>query len=434
LKLALISPKDTTFTANPEFASIFSNSVNLSRWKNVFTGFSPGLLVVAGLTPASWDIDLIDENIEDLDFTKNYDLIGVTAFTQQADRAYEIAREFKTRNITTVIGGIHASVLPDEAKKHFDTVVVGEAEPLWSTVLEDFSRNCLKPFYRSNEQVDLSVSPFPRYDLLAENDYETLWIQTTRGCPHDCEFCAATNIFGKKFRHKSIKQILDEINFVKKNFKHVRIAFADDNLFADRPFARRLLAELTPQNIRYHAQSDISIADDEQLLDLIAKSGCAFLLIGFESVIEESLKGIDRADWKFTHAKNYSAAIRKIQSRGIGVQGAFIVGLDNDTKEVFTKLTDFAVENNLFETQVTICTPLPGTRLRSRLEQEGRLLPTPWSRHNFTQVNFLPKNMTTQELEEGFLNIYKSIDSRNGYYRKMEYFKKIKRELYKKAP
>lgn len=374
LRLALISPKGTTFGKNPEFQELISNSVNLSKWKNIFTGFSPGLLVVASLTPNSWEIELIDENMEPLDFSKAYDLVGITAMTQQANRAYEIAGIFKERGIKTVIGGIHATVMPQEVKEHADSVVIGEAENLWPQVIGDFSQNNLQPFYCAKAETDLSKSPFPRYDLLKDKFYNTIWIQTTRGCPHDCEFCAATRIFGRKYRRKTIRQVIDEIRYVRDNYKKSRIAFADDNLFVDRRFSKLFLNEIIPLKIRYHAQSDVSIADDDELLELLVKSGCSFLLIGFESVSEDSLRGVDRSDWKLNRVKTYSTSIKKIQSKGIGILGAFIVGLDNDDKTIFSQLIDFVVKHNLFETQVTISTPLPGTRLRDRLEREGRLL------------------------------------------------------------
>jgi radical SAM superfamily enzyme YgiQ (UPF0313 family) len=429
LKLALISPKGTTFGKNPEFQKLISGSTNLSKWRNIFTGFAPGLLVIASLTPDSWDIELIDENIEPIDFKKKYDLVGVTAMTQQATRAYEIADLYRQKGIKTIFGGIHATVLPDEAKKHFDSVVVGEAENIWPQILEHFSQNALKPVYASPKEVDLSKAPLPRYELLRDKFYNTIWIQTTRGCPHDCEFCAATKVFGPKYRRKGIHQVINEIKYVRDSFPKSRIAFADDNLLADKKLSKQLLKEIIPLKIRYHAQSDISVADDDELLELLVQSGCSFLLVGFESISEASLQGIDKSNWKSKHVKSYASSIRKIQSLGIGILGAFIVGLDNDDVSVFPRLADFVVENNLFETQVTISTPLPGTRLRERLVREGRLLSAGWDNYTFADVNFIPKKMSINKLENGFVQVYKSVDERLGYFAKFEYFRKIQKEL-----
>ena len=387
------------------------------------------MLVVAALTPDTFEIELLDENIEPIDFEKGYDLIGITAMTQQAKRAFEISDAFRKKGATTIIGGIHATVLPEEAKQYADSVVVGEAEDTWPQVISDFLKKKMKPFYESKTEIDLSTTPFPRYDLLKEKHYNTIWIQTTRGCPHDCEFCAATRVFGKKYRHKSIKQVVEEVCYVKEHFKNSRIAFSDDNLFVDRSFSKLLLREITPLNIRFHAQSDISIAEDDELLRMLVKSGCSFVLVGFESISEDSLKGMDRANWKYRHLSKYSEHIKKIQSMGIGILGAFIVGLDNDDASIFPRLVDFVVDHNLFETQVTISTPLPGTRLRERLDREGRLLQTDWDNYTFSEVNFIPKKMSVEELEAGFVQTYRSIDEKMGYLKKFEYFKNIQRDL-----
>ena len=195
MKVALISPK-SSFSNIPKIQTEFHKfSKQFAGYRYIFSGFGLSLLTVAALMPKSFDITLIDESFDKIDFNEDYDLVGITAFTQQANRAYRIARKFKNRGVKVIIGGIHATVLPGEAKQYSDSVIVGEAEPVFSGLIKDFLRNELKPFYKSNKQFDLTKSPLPRYDLLKPDRYKVMWVQTTRGCPFDCEFCAASKVW-----------------------------------------------------------------------------------------------------------------------------------------------------------------------------------------------------------------------------------------------
>jgi radical SAM superfamily enzyme YgiQ (UPF0313 family) len=431
MKIGLISPKGADFCNNARFQDLILKSVNLNNWHKIFTGISPGLLVLAALTPSSHTIKIVDDNIEEIDFLENFDLVAISAMTQQATRAYQIADKFRDRKIKVAIGGIHATVLPDEAKLHSDAVVIGEAEYIWHHLLDDCIANNLQPFYKAIKQVNLEDSPIPRYDLVNSKNYQLFWIQTTRGCPHDCEFCAATKIFGSKYRHKSIQQVVSEINSIIKQLGKVNFAFSDDNLFVNNKYSKELLEALIPLKIRYHAQSDISIAEKNELLSLLSKSGCAFLLIGLESASSDSLMNIDKNRWKYRQFEKYTQSINKIQSYGIGVQGALIIGHDADDSSIFKKTIDFVIENKLFEAQITISTPLPGTRLRERLIKENRLLPNQWDNYTFGNVNYIPKNMSIEQLENGFFEIYQTLDNKWGYLEKMDYFKKIHKALLK---
>jgi len=305
MKIVLISPRSDFLSKNPEFNNFWNNSKYTAIYRERWSGISPGLLVIAALTPSSYDIEIIDENIESLDLTKKYDLVGITAMTHQSIRAYQIADHFKKNNVKVIIGGIHATVLPDEAKKHADSVVVGEAEYLWPELLSDLNHKTLKPFYRSNKIVDLKDTPIPRYDLIKSKNYKSIWIQTSRGCPHDCEFCAATNVYGKQCRYKSVDQILKEIEFVSSNYKNVTIAFSDDNFLANKKRAKVLFKRLSLLNIRWVAETDISIAEDSQFLHQLRSSGCIMLFVGLESLSEEGLKNIDKQNWKYKKLKFY---------------------------------------------------------------------------------------------------------------------------------
>ncbi len=320
-------------------------------------------------------------------------------------------------------------MLPEEAKLHANSVVVGEAEYLWQSLLTDVENHCLKPFYHSERKVSLADSPIPRFDLCKSGNYNMVWMQMSRGCPHDCEYCTASKIFGKRFRNKDLSQVINEIQLVKNLFPESRIAFADDNILVNKRLLQPLLAELSQLDIRWHAQTDISIGKDGKLLELFRKSGCTFLFIGLESLSVEGLSSIDESGWKANQLKNYSRYIQNIQSLGIGVMGAFMIGLDSDDLSSLKRIEDFIIENNLYAASITILTPLPGTRLRRRLEAEGRILSSKWGDYTGYNVNHLPKGMTVQELETGFVDTYERIYSKDFYVKKMMYFKQIQKQL-----
>jgi len=433
MKIALVSPRGALLGRNAEFNDFFRQSPEMEFYRQYWSGLGSGLLVVGALTPKDVEIKLIDENIEDINFNRDYDLVAITAMTQQATRAYEIARRFREKNTKVVLGGIHTAVLPDEARLYADSVVVGEAENLWQILLNDFRHNRLSPIYISQREVDLKESPIPKYELLEEKPYKIVWIQATRGCPHDCSFCCASRIYGSKYRHKSINQVIEEIKKIRSIKKHVVIGFADDNLLCDENYSRHLLEKVVDLRIRWIGQSDISIAHDNSLLKLIKKSGCVALFIGFESIIEDNLKGIDSSNWKLKHFKDYVASIRKIQGNGIGIIGTFIVGFDDDDTSVFDRLANFIIDNRLAGAQIAALTPFPHTRLREALFKEGRVLDTPWDNYTFYDVNIKPKKMSSQELKEGILYTFKKVYSSVVAAEKSEYFKNVFFELRKKG-
>ncbi|UCB57650.1 MAG: B12-binding domain-containing radical SAM protein [Candidatus Omnitrophota bacterium] len=430
MKIALISPKGTFLSADPKFKDFLNDSEQFVNYRYYWSGFNSGLLIIAALTPNSFDIKFIDENFENIDFNKNYNLVAISAITQQATRAYQIADEFRKRGVKVVIGGIHATVLPEEAKQHADSVIVGEGEETWPRFIEDFLNNNLQPFYRSTNPVDLTKSPIPRYDIVKPGNYKMAWIQASRGCPRDCEFCAASNVYGFKYRHKTIDQVIKEVSYIKNIFKRsIQIGFADDNMFTNQRYSMALVKRLLPLNVRWFAQTDVSIADNESFLELLRQSGCTLLFIGFETLSGKTLKSLDRTNWKIKQIEKYPNIIKTIQSYGIGVMGAFIIGFDNDDTSVFKKLADFIINNHLYAAQVTILTPLPGTRLRRRLEEEKRILSYNWSDYSMCNITFSPKRMSAQELQDGFLEIYQQIYSKEVYFKKAEHFKEIYADL-----
>jgi radical SAM superfamily enzyme YgiQ (UPF0313 family) len=432
MKIALISPRVGFTTRIKELEDLWFNSKEASPYRYYWTGVSSGLLTVAALTPADIDVDFVDENMEEIDFDAGYDLAGISAMTQQSTRAYQIADEFRKRNVTVIMGGIHATVLPEEVKLHVDSVVSGEVELLWADILKDFKSNRLKPFYKADSLFDLTKAPVPRFDLLKKGRYPIIWMETSRGCPHDCEYCASTRIFGNKYRNKSHEQVIRDIQFIKSHHSDTRIAFSDDNFLVNKRLAKDLLPRIADMDIRWHALCDISVGKDKKLLELLYKSGCTYLFIGLESVSTESLNSIEKSNWKSKQFVNYSENIKAIQSAGLGVMGSFIVGLDQDFPDVFDKMANFIIANNLYAASITILTPFPGTRLRTRMQEEGRLFDHDWAYYTGYNVNYMPRNVSVEQIETGLVNLYRSVYAKEVYKKKMVYFKKIQKELIKK--
>lgn len=433
--ICLISPQRAPWSKTPKIRNVLEGS---NRFLKAWHSPNLSILTIAGLTPPDIKITYIDEDFEKIDYNINYDLVGISAMTQQIMRGYEIATEFKKRNIYVVLGGIHASVLPEEALNYVDTVIVGEAENLWPQFINDFKKNKQNKIYKEYSVVDLTKSPMPRYDILKEKNYfkdpryfyNMVPIQVTRGCPHACEFCLVTKIYGSKFRKKTIDQLKVEINEIKNYFSGKILMFADDNLFLDRKFSKELLKQLKELKVRWVAQSDIAIGEDNELLSLIYESGGLFLLIGFESINPENLKGMNKNSWKYRQLKNYSKYIENIQKHGIIVFGAFIFGLDNDDTNVFGNIVKFMDSHNITG-QLTIATPLPGSIMIERLREENRLLKKEpfWNDCTFFDVLYKPKKMSVAELEEGFIWAYKQVFNEVNFTNRAKYLKTIYKKL-----
>jgi radical SAM superfamily enzyme YgiQ (UPF0313 family) len=431
MKLGLINPKGTFFFEDEVFLDFWSDSYRVDYYKKAWSGISTGLLLVASLTPGSVEIKIIDENFDTVDYDEPFDIVGITAMTQQATRAYRIAGQFRRRSVPVVMGGIHATMLPHEAKLHSDHVIVGEAEALWPRFISDFLKGDAEPFYRkkNGKPVDIRQTPIPRYDLLDSKNYNTIWPQTTRGCPYNCNFCVASSIYGRSYRHKTVEQVIKELVVIRKTWKFPTICFADDNMFVNKSYAKSLIKEIMPLNLSWAAQSDISIGEDDQLLEMLFDSGCQVLYIGLESISEKNLNRIDPRNWKLNQLHKYPRLLENIQAHGVGVHGSFMVGLDHDDPDTFRRVADFIIDNNLFGGSISILSPYPGSRLREKFEAEDRLLDKPWSDYNGGNVTFLPKQMTVQQLQDGLIKIWRDIYTPSVQGRKRVHFKNIYKRL-----
>lgn len=394
---------------------------------------SLGLLTLAGLTPGKFEVEY--HEIADLkklpELPTYFDLVAISTFTAQLKEAYQVADYYRANGVLVVMGGITASSLPDEAREHCNSVVIGEGEPVWPEVLRDFENGSLKPFYTQAPpgRYDLREAPMPRFDLLDPDKYNRITVQTSRGCPHKCEFCASSILLTPYYKVKPVEKVIAEIHEIKKIWARPFIEFADDNSFVDRVHYKQLLRELTKENLRWFTEGDIRVAEDDELLGLMRDSGCQQILIGLESPRSASLDGLElKNNWKARQQDHYKAAIEKIQSYGITVNGCFILGLDADTPEVFDDVVRFVRDSGLYEVQVTFLTAFPGTPLYHRLRQEGRIIrDKAWELCTLFDINIRPKNMSVAELQSGFLNLVKQLYSAEETTERRAKFKRMLR-------
>jgi len=406
---------------------------------------SLGLLTLAGLTPEQFQVEY--HEIADLktlpELPTDFDLVAISTFTAQFYEACGVADFYQARQIPVVMGGITVSSLREQAKEHCTSVVVGEGELLWPELLADFERGELKPFYVTNREFDFAQAPLPRFDLLDPERYNRLTVQTSRGCPHKCEFCASSILLTSRYKLKPVEKVIAEIRAIKRIWPKPFIEFADDNSFVHREHYKRLLGELARENIRWFTEADVRVAGDDELLARIRDAGCQQILIGFESPRRTSLYGVElRNNWKLRQQDYYLEAIAKIQAHGITVNGCFILGLDGDTRDVFDDVLQFVRDSGLYEVQVTFMTAFPGTPLYSRLQREGRILrDRAWELCTLFDINFQPKNMSVAELQSGFLKLAKQLYSAEETRERRAKFKRrlrtsagLSRRAAKKAP
>ncbi|MGA3284659.1 MAG: radical SAM protein [Verrucomicrobiota bacterium] len=390
---------------------------------------SLGLLTLAGLTPKKYAVEY--HEIADLKklpgLPADFDLVAISTFTAQLNEAYAVADFYRARKIPVVMGGITISSLPEEAKEHCTSVVVGEGEPLWPEVLADFERGELKLFYASSREFDLANAPMPRFDLLDPEKYNRLTVQTSRGCPHRCEFCASSILLTPRYQVKPVEKVIAEIREIKKIWPRPFIEFADDNSFVHRGHYKKLLRELAKEKLRWFTEADVRVADDDELLGLLRDAGCQQVLIGLESPCRTSLYGVEmKSNWKLRQQDFYTEAIAKIQSFGITVNGCFILGLDGDTRDVFDDVLNFVRESKLYEVQVTFMTAFPGTPLYARLKREGRVIrDRAWELCTLFDINFRPKNMSVEQLQNGFLKLVKQLYSAGETHERRSKFKRM---------
>ena len=397
------------YLINPSNPLVAITHVKESHWNRYRVWKPLSLMVLAGLTPPEWEISIIDENLG----APNYeamvrpDLVGITAFTSQANRAYEVAAHFRGLGAPVVMGGIHATMCVDEAMERVDSVVTGEAEGIWSQVLEDARNGGLKRRYDGG-LAEISDVPIARHDLL-DTGYACGAIQTTRGCPLNCSFCSVTAFNGAHYRQRSIADVVREFQLIREKY----VLVVDDNLigtsYRHTARAKELFRAMAQANLgkRWVAQASINFADDEEILALAAKAGCTGVFIGFETPSPEGLSELGKK-FNLLRGRDFCASVRRIQRHGILVAGSFIIGLDVDEPGIGKRIAEAASQYGVDNLNSLFLTPLPGTRLWDQMKSEDRIaldtFPEDWKYYTLTFPVARYKNLSLEGIIEEMIS------------------------------
>ena len=373
-------------------------------WTSILFGYPIITLPhMAAITPAKYDVQIINENYDTLDFNINVDIVAITCYTMTAPRVYEIADEFRKRGKKVVLGGYHPTAMPAEAIKHADSIIMGMAEASWPRLLDDFEKGKLKRIYARDTNFDMADVPPLRRELIKHNPLLGA-MQTTRGCSNRCEFCAISSFCHHGVKQRPIKNVIEEI----KNIPNRMFVIHDPHLTVNRKYAKELFREIIKNKIKKawvaNGTTNVLLNVDDDFLRLAKKSGCVEWFVGFESVSQAALNGI-----KKTHNKvdDFHKMIKRVHKHGMSIQGGIIFGFDEDTPDIFDATLQKLYELEIDVLEINILTPYPGTPLYERLDKEGRIFTKDWSKYNQIDVVFEPKNMTVEELYNGAKKVAK---------------------------
>lgn len=371
------------------------------------------LLTVAALTPPGHKVSLIDEGVQGLPDDLEADLVGITAATTTAPRAYEIADALRRRGVRVVLGGIHATALPEEAAQHADAVVIGEAEGLWPQVVADAAAGELKKFYRNTGLPELAGLPAPRRDLINAKKYVLPnTAQSTRGCPFDCAYCSVTAFFGRTYRTRPVDEVMDEVLTMPPG----PVAFIDDNIMGNPRYARELFARLRDAGRKWCSQASVTMLKTPDLIASAAESGCVLLFVGLETLSQQNLDAVGK---HINTVEEYKRLVKVLHDHGVAIVGSFMFGLDDDDPDVFDRTVEFALDARIDASLMSILTPLPGTRLYAELERQGRIFDRDWSHYDGAHATFRPAKMTPDQLVEGLIRAVRSFYSGWSIVRRM---------------
>jgi radical SAM superfamily enzyme YgiQ (UPF0313 family) len=371
-------------------------------------GTSPAITLqqLATITPPHHSIELINEPFQRLDFSQQYDVVAISCITPTAPRAYNIADEFRRKGNTVVLGGYHPSALPQEALSHADSVVIGEAENVWATVLRDIEQKNLQPMYYSKTPADLKTMP-PLRQGVGEFALLTARIEATRGCPMRCDYCSMSNlqIHWHVYRKKPVPLVVKELQMIPQKW----INFCDASLTIDIEYSKSLFKAMKSLNKRFICYANIHmVAKDEDFLNLAKEAGCTMFNIGFDSLNQASMNAVGKA---VNQVNEYKTSIKKVHDHGLAVNGQFVFGFDNDTTQVFQTATQTINNLDIDSPSVNILVPYPGTALYYRLDREGRILTKEWDQYTLDKVVFQPKKMSPDDLLDGAHQVWKTLNS-----------------------
>jgi radical SAM superfamily enzyme YgiQ (UPF0313 family) len=406
----LINPKTDSLTTRPMY---FGRAL-----------YSPlaGLLAVAGVIPRDrYEVVLTDENIEPIDFDLKADLVGISAMTCYVNRGYEIADAFRARGVPVVMGGVHPSFMPQEALQHADAVVISEAELVIEKLLNDLEQGAMRGIYRADRLYPMIGNSLPRYELVKSHRYvNRTFVQTSRGCPQGCNFCAEPSMNGLKVRARPVEEIVREIECCGSR----NIAINDADFFGHPEHAKRVMRALKGLGIRWQAGVTSKLAQDDEMLELAADSGCTLLSVGFESISRETLKSVHKY---VNRPETYAGLVKKVHSYGIKVFGLFIFGFDGDEPNVFEETTRFNIEADYDVCAYSVLTPYPGTYTWYSMKKAGRIVCFDWSQYDQANVVYLPKQMSSDDLRLGQMAAYDKFYSPWSLARRFPYFGKRSR-------
>ena len=368
---------------------------------------------LAAFVPSHWTVLHVDEAVEPIDFNAQADLVAITFHTPSAPHAYEVAARFRRRGVTVVLGGPHVTLMPDEAQTHADVIFIGEAESHWPRFLAEFETEHYGERYCCVEPPALDHAPTSRHDLFHRRDHTAGVLFATRGCVHRCDFCTLAVMYKSSLRKRPVEAVAQEYA----SFRGKVIILWDDNIAGDMQYAKALFRALAPHRKWWSSQATIHAAEDDEFLELAARSGCKQLFIGLESVSQASVNGVSKA---FNRVEKYAQAIERIHSHGIAVQAGIVFGFDHDTEAVFEETLDVLEKSGVQNATFNILTPFPGTRLHQRLDTEGRILTRDWSKYNGrTDVVFRPRHMSPEALLDGYRYANAQFYSWGSIYRRL---------------
>jgi len=351
---------------------------------------------LAAMVPSGWQVSHVDEEAEDIDWTARPDVVGITFHTPSADHAYDLAARFRSRGACVVMGGPHVTLQPEEAGQHADVIFVGEAEGLWEEFLNGFVAGAHARLYQRAGSASLEGVPMARKELYHRNDFTSGVLFATRGCPNHCDFCSIPVMYPHGLRKRPIAEVAAEYG----SFRGKRIVFWDDNIAADREYAKELFRAIAPYRKWWSSQATVHVAQDDELLEEAARSGCKQLFLGLESLSQSSMKEVRKG---FNRVEDYADLVKRVHAHGIAVQAGIVFGFDHDTPAIFKKTLDFLEEAGVQNATFNMLTPYPGTPLYERLAAQGRILTRDWRKYNGrTDVVFQPNQMSVQELLAGF--------------------------------
>ena len=370
------------------------------------------LAILAGLTPEKHSVHIIEDMAEDIDYSNTYDLVGISAMTMQSPRAYQIAERFRKLGVKVIIGGIHATLLPQEVKNHADSVAIGEVENIWETILDDCERNKLKDYYKDKTYPDLKKPVIPKWDNFNMElyfkppgfKYPTMPIFTSRGCPFDCNFCCINKLYGRKARIKPIQNVLDEIDTLNAEIYF----FVDDNFASDLNYCKELFKELQKREIKWFSEITTIALKKPEFIELAVKAGCLHMFIGIESIDNNILANINKSFNKF---EEYEEIFNRVAKAGILAYPSIIFGFDGDTRETLSKTVELLQKWKIYSATLALLTPCPGTKLFEEMERDKRIIDYNWSLYDGSNIVFKPKNFTVDELFDIYWKSFRKLFS-----------------------